>query len=90
MTRIAWCIRTVCTRAPTDWPKDASECKRVSIDATCCQHLGEAFSTVPHLPKPGYIGQRVNARGVAFATRCILQPFAARQGKGRDSGKVYC
>jgi hypothetical protein len=37
MTRIAWCIRTVCTRAPPDWPKDASERKRVSIDATCCQ-----------------------------------------------------
>ena len=23
-------------KAPTDWPKDASERKRVSIDATCC------------------------------------------------------
>jgi hypothetical protein len=38
MTRIAWCIRTVCTRDPTDWPKDASERKRVSIDATCCKN----------------------------------------------------
>src|SRR5215212_924609 len=37
MTSIARCIRTVCTRAPTDWPKDASERKRVSIDATCCE-----------------------------------------------------
>jgi hypothetical protein len=37
MTRMAWCIRTVCIRAPTDWPKDASERKRVRIDATCCQ-----------------------------------------------------
>src|SRR5215210_5687831 len=37
MTRMAWCIRTVCTRAPTDWPKDASERKRLSIDATCCE-----------------------------------------------------
>jgi hypothetical protein len=38
MTRIAWCIRTVCTRDPTDWPKDGSERKRVSIDATCCKN----------------------------------------------------
>jgi hypothetical protein len=38
MTRIAWCIRTLCTRAPTDWPKEASERKRLSIDATCCQN----------------------------------------------------
>ena len=37
MTRIAWCIRTVCTRDSADWPKDASERKRVSIDATCCK-----------------------------------------------------
>src|SRR5215213_10882670 len=36
MTRFAWCIHTVCTRAPTDWPKDVSERKWVSIDATCC------------------------------------------------------
>ena len=35
-------------------------------------------------------GQRVNARGVAFATCRILQPFAARQGKGQGYGKVYC
>src|ERR671921_1187002 len=37
MTRIAWWIRTVCTRDPAYWPKDASERKRVSIDATCCE-----------------------------------------------------
>jgi hypothetical protein len=49
MTRIAWCIRTVCTRAPTDWPKDASERKRVSIDATCCEKFvtaGNALATI--------------------------------------------
>ena len=53
--------------------------------------LGRSFfSTVPHPPKPGYIGQRVNARGVACATFCILQPLVARQCKGGGFGIVYC
>jgi hypothetical protein len=63
---------------------------RRSSQHSASQHSGEAFPTVPHPPKPGYISQRVNARGVVFATCYILQPFAARQGKGRGSGKVYC
>jgi hypothetical protein len=36
------------------------------------RHLGEAFSTVPHPPKPGQIGQTVNARGFSYATCCTL------------------
>src|SRR5215218_8896848 len=39
MSRITWCIRTLCTRPPTGGPKDASERKRVSIDATCCKQF---------------------------------------------------
>jgi hypothetical protein len=55
MTRIAWCIRTVCTRDPTEWPKDASERKRVSIDATCCDNSfdgGSWISTLDEMRRP--------------------------------------
>ena len=54
------------------------------------RHSGEAFSTMPHPPKPGHIGQTVNARGFAYATCYALQPFAAHQRKGRGFGIVYC
>ena len=52
----------------TDGPAEKSTqpivhawCVRVNINATRCEntpswHLGEAFSTVPHPPKPGHIG----------------------------------
>ncbi len=36
------------------------------------RHSGEAFSTVPHPPNLGRIGQTVNARGCAYATCCVL------------------
>jgi hypothetical protein len=34
------------------------------------RHSGEGFSTVPHPPKLGHIGQTVNARGFTYATCC--------------------
>jgi hypothetical protein len=54
------------------------------------RHLGEAFSTMPHQPKPRHIGQMVHARGSAYATCYALQPFAAHRCKGRGFGIVYC
>src|SRR5215217_3643045 len=62
---------------------------RTSENSTS-RHLGEAFSTVPHPPKPGHIAQRVNAIGFAYATCCTLQPLVARQCRGRSYGIVYC
>jgi hypothetical protein len=55
---------------------------RRSSQHSASQHLGEAFSTVPHPPKPGYIGQTVNARGFAYATCCNLQPLVASRCRG--------
>src|SRR5215216_4183910 len=62
---------------------------RTSENSTS-RHLGEAFSTVPHPPKPGHIAQRVNAIGFAYATCCTLQLLVARQCRGRSYGIVYC
>jgi hypothetical protein len=45
------------------------------------RHSGEAFSTMPHLPKLGHVGQTVNARGFAYATRCARQPLVAHRRK---------
>jgi hypothetical protein len=39
--------------------------------------LDQASSTLRHLPKPGHIGQTVNARGFAYATCSTLQPLLA-------------
>src|SRR5215216_3428300 len=50
------------------------------------RHLGEVLSTAPHPPKPGHIGQTVNARGFSYATCCTLQPFVARQCRVRGFG----
>src|SRR5215212_6900690 len=50
------------------------------------QHPGEAFSTVPHRPKLGPIGQTGNARGLAYVTCSTLQPLVARQCRGRSFG----
>src|SRR5215213_5205054 len=61
-----------------------------SSQNSASRHLGEAFSTVPHPPKPGYIGQTVNARGVAYATCGALHTLVAHQAKGRSFGIVYC
>ena|SRR5215208_102251 len=58
---------------------------RTSENSTS-RHLGEAFSTVPHPPKPGHIAQRVNAIGFAYATCCTLQLLVARQRRGRSFG----
>ena len=33
---------------------------------------------VPQPPKPGHIGQTVNATGFAYATCCTLQPLLTR------------
>src|SRR5215211_5219996 len=57
-----------------------------SSENSTSRHLGEAFSTVPHPPKPGHIAQRVNARGFAYATCCTLQLLVARQRRGRSFG----
>jgi hypothetical protein len=54
------------------------------------RHSGEPYSTVPHLPKLGHIGQTVNARGFTYATCYDLHILVARQGKGRGFGIVYC
>src|SRR5215208_7248645 len=57
-----------------------------SSQNSASRHLGEALSTVPHPPKPGYIGQTVNARGVSYSTCYTLQPLVARQCRGRGFG----
>src|SRR5215210_6151996 len=54
------------------------------------RHSGEAFSTAPHPPKFGHIGQTFNARGFAYANCCTLQPLVARQCPGGGFGIVYC
>ena len=54
------------------------------------RHLGEALSTVPHQPKPGHIGQTINARGFAYATCCTLQPLVASRCRGQGFRIVYC
>jgi len=54
------------------------------------RHPGEAFSTVPHRPKLGHIGQTVNATGLAYATCGTPQQLVARQCRGRGFGIVYC
>src|SRR5215213_11708448 len=69
---MAWCIRTVCTRDPTDWPKDASERKRLSIDATCCQKSTQ--------PRSNTYGCAAIGPGLcAFLLACAL---ASRESKG--------
>src|SRR5215217_8527836 len=50
------------------------------------RHLGEVLSTAPHPPKPGHIGQTVNAREFSYSTCCTLQPLVARQFRGRGFG----
>src|SRR5215213_5904315 len=50
------------------------------------RHPGEAFSTEPHGPKLGYIGQTLHARGFANATCCVLPPLIERECKGRGFG----
>src|SRR5215208_3552737 len=45
-----------------------------------------APARVPQQPKPRHIGQMVNARGVAYATCCTLQPLVARQCRGGGFG----
>jgi hypothetical protein len=54
------------------------------------RHSSEAFSTVPHLPKLGHIGQTVNARGSAYATCRALHKLVSRQGRRRGFGIAYC
>src|SRR5215204_1020120 len=54
------------------------------------RHPGEAFSTEPHGPKLGYVGQTLHARGFANATCCVLPPLIERECKGRGFGTVYC
>jgi len=45
-----------------------------------------APARVPQQPKPRHIAQMVNAKGVAYATRCTLQPLLARQCRGGGFG----
>jgi hypothetical protein len=55
------------------------------------RHSREAFSTMPHPPKPRHIGQAVYTRGSIYATCHALRPFAAHRRKGRGlETVVYC
>ena len=78
----------------TNSPKGRLELRRTPFWRTsqnaASRHLDQAISTVLHPPKPGLIGQRVNAIGFAYANRCTLQPLVARQCRGRSYGIVYC
>jgi hypothetical protein len=63
---------------------------RRSPENTSSTHSGEAFSTMPHLPKRGHIGQTVNARGFTYDNCCALQPLLECQRKGQGTWIVYC
>jgi hypothetical protein len=58
-------------------------CEDISDSFT--RHSGEAYSTVPHLPKLGHIGNTANARGFTYATCCALHTLVARQGMGHEA-----
>jgi hypothetical protein len=45
-----------------------------------------APARVSQPPKPGHIGQTLNAREFSYSTCCTLQPLVARQFRGRGFG----
>src|SRR5918912_474875 len=62
---------------------------RRSSQNSTSRHLGEALSTVPHQPRPGHVGQTIDARGFAYATCCTPQPLVARRCRGQGFRIVY-
>jgi hypothetical protein len=77
-------------RGPPTSSAEQAQLRRTPFSRTsrnaASRHLGEVLSTAPHPPKPGHIGQTLNAREFSYSTCCTLQPPVARQFRGGGIG----